>query len=376
LHPPQGYQPPAHGQLSGMHARMVALAGSCDGRLPVDFSGYPCGMAFQSLSSHVPVIDWQPQAPLQPLALDWLARAGVEVAVLRLDLIDPLLGGNKWYKLQGHLQQAAQASASGLISVGGAHSNHLHALAAAGACFGFASIGLLRGEPQDTPTVRDLHDFGMQLHWLGYGGYRARHQPGFWDCWRQRYPGVHCIDEGGAGLLGMAGVCALVSQVYRQLPGLGWTDFDGWWLASGSGTSAAGLVLAEQARRTVHLASAVPLKHGLAANLARMLADAGYAGQGYRLLDASRGGFGVVDAELACFLRQTEAQGSPRLEPLYTAKAMMALRHQVQTGYFAPGTRLIFMHSGGLQGRRAMQARLDALTGHAGFNSQVEQEQS
>ena len=38
--------------------------------------------------------DWLPHAPLELLQLDWLN--GVEVAVLRLDCIDPLISGNKW----------------------------------------------------------------------------------------------------------------------------------------------------------------------------------------------------------------------------------------------------------------------------------------
>ena len=109
--------------------------------------------------------DWLPHAPLEPLPLDWLN--GVELAVLRLDRIDPLISGNKWFKLTEHLAQAQQAGAGGIISLGGAYSNHLHALAAAGKRFDFPTVGLLRGHPQDTPTVLDLKAFGMQLHWLG-----------------------------------------------------------------------------------------------------------------------------------------------------------------------------------------------------------------
>jgi 1-aminocyclopropane-1-carboxylate deaminase/D-cysteine desulfhydrase-like pyridoxal-dependent ACC family enzyme len=85
-----------------------------------------------------------------------------------LDLIDPLISGNKWFKLRHHLLEARQAGSPGLISLGGNHSNHLHALAAAGKRFGFATAGLLRGHEQDTPTVRDLRALGMQLHWLGF----------------------------------------------------------------------------------------------------------------------------------------------------------------------------------------------------------------
>ena len=107
--------------------------------------------------------DWPPRPSLQTVRCSWLARAGVELALLRLDRIDPLISGNKWYKLAPHLAEARRLGAPGLISLGGAHSNHLHALAAAGARFGFATVGLLRGHAQDTPTVRDLQDFGMQL---------------------------------------------------------------------------------------------------------------------------------------------------------------------------------------------------------------------
>lgn len=165
----------------------------------------------------VKVPQWAPCAPLQLLRLGWLDRAGVEVAVLRLDLLDPLLSGNKWFKLLPHLQAAESANAEGLISLGGAHSNHLHALAAAGQRFSFETVGLLRGEVQDTPTTRDLQAFGMQVHWLGYGGYRARHQVGFWQPWLARYPHLYPVDEGGCSLVAAQACGAIVEMAREQL---------------------------------------------------------------------------------------------------------------------------------------------------------------
>lgn len=302
---------------------------------------------------------WTPSAPLQPLLMDWLARAGVEVAVLRLDLLDPLLSGNKWFKLKPHIEAAA--GADGLISLGGAHSNHLHALAAAGQRFGFETVGLLRGEPQDTPTVRDLQAFGMRLHWLGYGGYRARHQAAFWLTWRERYPRLLPVDEGGGGLLAARSCAAIVEMAGLQLDALGWADYHGWWVAAGTGTTATGLVLGEQGRRTVHVAMAVPAGHGVEASIPAMLHEAGLADQGYRLLDASLGGFARLDARLACFIKDCERVLGLPLDPLYTGKALLALRDEVEAGYFAPGTRLLLLHTGGLQGRRAMAQRLEKL---------------
>ena len=42
------------------------------------------------------------------------------------------------------------------------------------------------------------------------------------------------------------------------------------------------------------------------------------------------------------------------LEPVYTGKALMALREFCESGQLARGSRLIFIHTGGLQGRRAL----------------------
>lgn len=274
------------------------------------------------------------------------------MAVLRLDRIDPLISGNKWFKLNEHIVAARQVGAEGLISLGGAHSNHLHALAAAGKRFGFATVGLLRGHPLDTPTVLDLQAFGMELHWLGYEGYRKRHQADFWTPWQARYPRLHAVPEGGGGLAGARGCRGLVAMVEAQLPALGWDDFQGWWLAAGTGTTAAGLVLAEAGQRAVHAALAVPDDHGVAPSMRNILVEAGVADSGYELIEACRGGFAKVDPELLAFIADSEQQGGLPLEPLYTGKALLALREQVTAGCFGMGTRWVFVHTGGLQGRR------------------------
>ncbi|UVL38590.1 1-aminocyclopropane-1-carboxylate deaminase [Pseudomonas sp. B21-040] len=299
-----------------------------------------------------PSSHWLPQAPLEPLHLDWLTAAGIEVAILRLDQIDPLISGNKWFKLIEHLNAADLAGANGIISLGGAHSNHLHALAAAGKRFGFRTVGLLRGHAQDTPTVTDLQAFGMQLHWLGYGGYRARHEPGFWLPWTEQYPDLQPVPEGGGGLRGALGCMQLKAQVCERLNDLGWSDYDGWWLACGTGTTLAGLVLAEAGERKVYGAMAVPDDHGVAQNVESILQEAGLRLHNYELLDASRGGFAKVDQPLLDFIEQTELAGGVPLEPLYTAKALLTLKQNVEAGRFKKGMRLIFIHTGGLQGRR------------------------
>ncbi|MFG0723543.1 1-aminocyclopropane-1-carboxylate deaminase/D-cysteine desulfhydrase [Pseudomonas sp. GLN_6] len=303
----------------------------------------------------MPVVlpDWAPRAPLQPLPLDWAQAAGVELAVLRLDLLDPQISGNKWFKLSQHLAAAQASDAAGVISLGGAHSNHLHALAAAGKRFAFNTVGLLRGHPQQTPTVSDLQAFGMQLHWLGYAGYRARHAADFWLPWQAQYPNFYTLPEGGGGLPGALGCMCLVQQVREQLHALGWDDYDAWWLAAGTGTTLAGLLLGEAGARPVHASLAVPADHGVEQQVQTIVQAAGQAVGRYHLHDACRGGFARVDEALLAFMQASEVASGIALEPLYTAKALMALRQQVEAGYFARGSRLVFVHTGGLQGRAA-----------------------
>lgn len=314
----------------------------------------------------------------------------MEAAILRLDLVDPLISGNKWFKLKHHLAAAERAGARGVISLGGAHSNHLHALAAAGKRFGFATVGLLRGHAVETPTVLDLQAFGMELHWLGYAGYRARHDADFWVPWRERYPHLYPVPEGGGGLDGAEGCAEIVEQARSQLGVLGWEDYDCWWLACGTGTTLAGLVLAEVGQHAVIGAMAVPEGHGVEGNVEGILetfasthAPTGTASlskpatvaerdykaldatlparckpQGYRLLDASRGGFAKTDPALLDFIARHEAESDIPLEPLYTGKALLALHDEVVAGRIAKGTRLIFLHTGGLQGRRTFKSAL------------------
>ncbi|TWI53101.1 1-aminocyclopropane-1-carboxylate deaminase [Pseudomonas duriflava] len=298
---------------------------------------------------------------LQSIETTWLNEAGVKLALLRLDSIDSQVSGNKAYKLAGYLEQVRNSCATGLISLGGAHSNHLHALAAVGYRLGLSTVGLLRGEAQLTPTVQDLTRWGMQLHWLGYGGYRARHHSSFWNEWLSHYPDHIPVPEGGSGWRGAKGCISLIETLQQQLSSLGWDDYDALWVAVGTGTTLAGLVVGEQGRHPVTGALAVPLDHGAQVSISRCLEESGVVDAGYKLLDASRGGFARLDVALARFLTTFEAETGVPLEPLYTGKMLLALQETIEAGHISAGQRIIAVHTGGLQGRRALAARIHQL---------------
>ncbi|ALZ85196.1 1-aminocyclopropane-1-carboxylate deaminase [Pseudomonas oryzihabitans] len=298
-------------------------------------------------------------AVLQEVHLAPLAARGLRLAVLRLDQRPAGQNGNKGYKLRPWRECLARGEGRGLISLGGAHSNHLHALAAAGREEGFVTVGLLRGEACLTPTVQDLQDSGMTLHWLGYGGYRRRHDADFWQPWQVRYPHLLPIPEGGCDERAAQACAGIVADVRRGLAVLGWPDCQQLWLAAGTGTTLAGVIRAAAAGWRVVGGLAVPPGHGVEGTLDTLLA--GQAASNWRLVDASRGGFGRIDAELARAMAAFEDQTGIPLDPLYTGKLWLALWQEIERGAVAAGSRLVLIHSGGLQGRRALEAQLARL---------------
>ncbi|GGJ90050.1 hypothetical protein GCM10009304_14520 [Pseudomonas matsuisoli] len=192
----------------------------------------------------------------------------------------------------------------------------------------------------------------MHLHWLGYQGYRERHRPGFWDDWLARYPTAMEIPEGGGGLMGAVGCSPIVDLIRKSLHAVDWPEYDQIWIAAGTGTTLAGLVLAEAGAHPVVGALAVPCDHGVPENVGQIFAAAMRTNMRYRLVDASRRGFGRVDDELLGFMRTCEAQCGVPLEPIYTAKTLLALKQAVEANALEAGSRIVFVHTGGLQGRR------------------------
>lgn len=283
-----------------------------------------------------------------------LQRRAIDLSVLRLDALDPYLGGNKWFKLQAYLRDARRLGHTHLLSFGGAWSNHLYALAAAGQRFGFSTLGIVRGErPKDlNPLLTDLESMGMQLVFVSRGEYRLRHETLYLDQLRADFSPCYIIPEGGSGALGVQGAA-------NMLPVALWEAFDVFALACGTGTSAAGLISVLPASAQV-LGFSV-LKDG--GSLQRSVAEMAHDAQaGWRIESGFAGaGFARVSGELVAFMDGFSADTGIPLEPVYTAKLFIGLYTLIEQGEFAAGTRILALHTGGLQGLRGMQPMLQKL---------------
>jgi 1-aminocyclopropane-1-carboxylate deaminase len=280
----------------------------------------------------------QAPTPLQRLHLPVFAAAGVELWLKREDLRHPLLGGNKWPKLLGHLRAAEAAGQGTLVSFGGAWSNHLHALAAAGRELGLSTVGLVRGD-RDTAMLADCRRWGMRIVSLSHGDYRRRDDTE----WLQGLLAAeglsdsHVIPEGGGGAAGLEGFAGLAAELAVQA-GSGAVLA----VAMGTGTTARALAGFLPADMEVWGFPVLPLK---AAELAAQTGLRFWPGQ----VDKA---YGRLGAELRRFLHEFEGEQGIALDPVYTVKLLYALHALAEQGRLPRATRIVALHSGGLQGRR------------------------
>lgn len=294
---------------------------------------------------------------LEQLNLPVCAEQGVSLYLLRMDLIHPQVSGNKWFKLRHNLLDAKASGCDRVISFGGAYSNHLHALAWAGCEMGIQTVGIVRGEPEyaDNPTLRDAQRWGMALKFVSRSEYRLREDMLYHKALCSTYPGSSIVPEGGSNALAVKGFADLFDHdCWRVLP-----EPDLLVSACGTGGTLAGLVAAKPAVTEV---LGIPVLKGggfLKHDIQSLLAEVGVGSvSSWQLdLDGHEGGYAKLSTELIDFIRQFEIQTKIELDPVYTGKMMFRLHKLIAQGKFSRGTKIVAIHTGGLQGRRGFLER-------------------
>ena len=286
--------------------------------------------------------------PLQAVADPRLTQRGVSLWVKRDDLIHPRISGNKWRKLQYNLLAAQCLGYDTLLTFGGAYSNHIHATAAAAELFGFHSIGIIRGEAHYplNRTLRFARACGMSLDYMARTRYREKHSPETLAWLRERFGAFYLLPEGGSNALAVAGCRELAIELTRQTAG----GFDVVAVACGTGATLAGIAAGlPPGKRALGFAV---LKGGgfLAEAVAGFLGEAD-AGNWSLNTDFHFGGYAKCTPGLLNFMNDFEDRHGIPIEPIYTAKMLYGLYDLIERGAFSAGTRIIAVHTGGLQGR-------------------------
>ena len=266
--------------------------------------------------------------------------------IKREDLADPCIGGNKWRKLKYNLIQARDQNHHTLLTFGGAWSNHIYATAAAGKYFGFNTIGIIRGEArhQLNPTLQFAQDSGMRLVYIDRASYRNKTSTEFLDDLHQRFGDFYLLPEGGSNQLALKGCAEIVTDIN--------ISFDTIAVACGTGATLAGIVTALNANQ--HAIGFAVLKGAdfLNRDVARMLTDSGHPStQNWHIENNYHfGGYARTSPELFSFIRQFKSDFGIELDAVYTGKLFFGLFDLVSKGAFKSGSRIVAVHTGGVQG--------------------------
>lgn len=299
---------------------------------------------------------------LQPL--DWAVAAskGVEVLIRRDDLIDSACSGNKFYKLFYNLQAAKTAGYKKLLSFGGAYSNHIYALAAAGVEYGFDTVGVIRGERpvKLSQMLADVERMGMKLHFISRTEYRSKDAKSssdhvaLLDSLVRAYGDFYLIPEGGANAEGVRGSAVMGWAIAQQLATMP-ERLSRVCLAAGTGNTLAG-VASGLAGMDIGVTGFSVLKGE--GDLGRRILEQQAAGattsSNWQLISGYHGGGYArkLPAALRQFGHEFEASAGLMLDPVYTLKMLWGVAQLMQQDYWQRGSRLVLIHTGGLQGRR------------------------
>jgi 1-aminocyclopropane-1-carboxylate deaminase len=284
-----------------------------------------------------------------------------EVHVLRLDLIHPLMGGNKWYKLKFNLASALSEGNKTIVTKGGPHSNHIAATAEACRENGLKSLGIIRGNPVESPTIKFARAAGMQLVFAPVHIYPLLDGKNIGPFNEQLPERFHFVPEGGANCEGLKG-CAEIGDQIRS--------FDVVVCACGTGTTFAGLAASASSRQRILGISVLKGENTLPAEARNLLQKCGHgaveiggnADVGQSRMHAitnsfAFSGYARNDNVLIAFKRAFEAEYAIPLDHVYTTKLFYATEQLILQGVITPDEKLAVVHSGGLQGNEAFEKR-------------------
>lgn len=275
-------------------------------------------------------------------------------------MIHPEISGNKWRKLRLNFEKFKHGKYERIVTFGGAFSNHIAAVAALGKSENIPTLGIIRGDElnaESNETLSRAMYNGMQLKFVSRDEYAMRYERIYHEELRNEFGNILLIEEGGANHLGVLGIADCIKEL-PFLPGYIYT-------AAGTGTTAAGLLLATEKTKIV---SVPVLKNGgfLKDEIERMLQlilfDEDLTQEKMQFLqmetDFHFGGYGKFTTELINFINETYQQYQIKFDQIYTAKMLYAFIENIKSGKINSNSTVVLLHTGGLQGLTSIKDQL------------------
>lgn len=269
--------------------------------------------------------------------------SGITLSIKREDKNHHFVSGNKLRKLKYNLLEAQRQGKKALLTFGGAYSNHIAATAAAGKLTGFKTIGVIRGDELATkirqnPTLRFAKSCGMDFHFVSREMYRQKENLDFQNELVNRFGSeVYILPEGGTNQLAVKGCQEILKPDDAQ--------FDVICTAVGTGGTISGLINASFPHQQVLGFPA--LKGDFLGDIIKKYTKK----ENWQLVnDFHFGGYAKVNDELIRFLNDFNKKTTIPLDPIYVGKMIFAIFALANQGFFKPNTKILAIHTGGLQG--------------------------
>ena len=284
-----------------------------------------------------------------------LREKEVSLWIKREDTIHPEVSGNKFRKLKYNIREARKQGKRQLLTFGGAYSNHILATAAAGNLMRMKTIGVIRGDElgknvevtlQTNSTLKKASDYGMRFVFLSREAYRDKMNPGLIASWREQFGEFYTIPEGGTNELAVKGCQEILTMEDEQ--------FDYICSCVGTGGTISGIILRSKAHQKV---LGFPALKGdfLKKEIQPFVKNK----NNWQLVyDYHFGGYGKYTEELIRFINAFREQTHIALDPIYTGKMMFGIFDKIKHDQFPKGSKILAIHTGGLQGIEGFNHRL------------------
>lgn len=282
-------------------------------------------------------------SPLQEIETKAAKQAKVRLLVKRDDLIHATISGNKWRKLKYVVEYIKKQGIHTLVTSGGYYSNHLYAVAAAGRIFNFQTVGIIRGEEPGNwnHTLSFIRQQGMHLEFLSRKEFAHHATDEFLDKLKSHYGSFYFLPQGGADMKGVEGCTEILNEIKEP--------FDYLLTACGTGTTLSGLCKAATSNQRMVGVCVLKNEEEIRENVFH------FTGKDCHLLTSYHfGGYAKVTEELKAFRHNWLQETGIDSDLVYTSKLFYAIHHSLKTGYFKPGSTLIALHTGGLQGNAGL----------------------
>lgn len=297
------------------------------------------------------------------------SRGCPRILIKRDDLTGLAFGGNKARKLEFLVADALRAGATVLVTSGAAQSNHARMTAAAARAAGMRAALVLTSQTKRPAMQGNLlldHLLGAELHFIAanpdpliaVGDAEAAKVAEVAGALTAQGERPYVIPIGGSSSIGTLGYVTGTLEIAGQLFNMDESP-SRLYYASGSRGTQAGLTLGCKMYQVPYRLCGIAVSGGEPEKIARALRIANEAAVSLGIATRVReedlttdqaqigGGYGIPTPGSSEAIRLLARCEGIFLDPVYTAKAMAGLIHDIRTGLVAANESVLFLHTGG-----------------------------